>query len=274
MSTHAVKYFRVSRGIGVTTARVCQSEWTKFRSLRHLAWTLFTSAALLITIGFISALVTAHDYAAASPDDTAGFEPIGTVLPGVTFAQLATGALGVLLITGEYSSGTIGPSLTAVPTRLPVLWAKLVVVLSVVFTVSCGAALAAFFMGQVLLSGNDLGVSPAAPDVLRAVVGSAVSMSMAAAIGLGVGALLRNSAAAISVFVGLFFVLPPLVSALPSSIGSRLSLYMPSNASAAIYGIGGDSSDSLSPGAGLAVLCGEAALVIGAAAYRLRRGDG
>ncbi|MDZ7918020.1 MAG: ABC transporter permease subunit [Rhodococcus sp. (in: high G+C Gram-positive bacteria)] len=273
MSTRAVEFSRPSRGIGVTTARVCQSEWTKFRSLRHLPWTLFTSAALLITIGFISTLFTARDYAAASPGDTAGFEPIGTALAGVTFAQLATGALGILLITGEYSSGTVGPSLTAVPARLPVLWAKLVVLLSVVCAVSCGAAFSAFFIGQALLSGNDLGVSLDAPDGLRAVLGSAASMSMAAVIGLGVGALLRNSAAAISVFVGLFFVLPPLVSALPSWIGSHLSLYMPSNAGAAIYGIGGDGSNSLSPGIGLAVLCGEAALAIGAAAYRLRRGD-
>lgn len=116
-------------------------------------------------------------------------------------------------------------------------------------------------------------MSLAAPGALRAVIGSGVSMSLAAGIGLGVGVLLRNSAAAISVCVGLFFVLPPLVSALPSSIGSPLSRYMPSNAGAAIYGIDADSSSSLSPGAGLAVLCCEAALVIGAAAYRLRRGD-
>ena len=273
MSTGTTEY-PYPRGLGVTTVRVWRSEWTKFRSLRHLGWTLFSSAGLLIAIGFVSTLLTARDYAGASPEATVGFEPVGTALAGVSFAQLATGALGVLLITGEYSSGTIGPSLTAVPSRLPVLWAKLAVILSMVLTVSCGAALVAFFTGQVLLSGNDLGVSLTAPGALRAVVGSGVSMSLTAVIGLGVGVLLRNSAAAISVCVGLFFVLPPLVSALPSSIGSPLSRYMPSNAGAAIYGIDADSSSSsLSPGAGLAVLCCEAALVIGAAAYRLRRGD-
>ncbi len=75
--------------------------------------------------------------------ETTGFEPgataISTSLTGTFFAQLAIGALGVLLITGEYSTGMIRSSLTVVPSRLPMLWGKL------------AAGFTSFFIGQALL---------------------------------------------------------------------------------------------------------------------------
>jgi ABC-2 type transport system permease protein len=89
------------------------------------------------------------------------------------------------------------------------------------------------------------------------------------AVGLGT---LRNTAAGISAFVAVFFIIPPLAQALPSSIGNRLVPYLPSNAGAALYG-GGGVSNALPPWAGFGLLCGYATVVIGAAAWRLRRSD-
>ncbi|HYN71547.1 MAG TPA: ABC transporter permease, partial [Nakamurella sp.] len=98
----------------VTRARVLLSEWTKFRSLRSTVSTLLIAVVLMIGLGAMFAAITASQ--------TTGFEPgataISTSLTGTFFAQLAVGVLGVLLITGEYSTGMIRSSLTVVPSRL------------------------------------------------------------------------------------------------------------------------------------------------------------
>ena len=110
-----------------------------------------------------------------------------------------------------------------------------------------------------------------APGALRSVVGAALFVTVAGVIGLTLGALLRNTAAAISAFVGAFFVIPELTLLLPASIANNLNPYLPSNAGAAVFGSG--PAHSLSPSIGFIVFCGYAIALITAAAYRLQRGD-
>ena len=87
-----------------------------------------------------------------SPSDRADFNPLDVNFVGVQLAQLAIGVLGVLVITGEYSTGMIRASMCAVPKRLPVLWAKAVVYGLVTFALMLPATLIAFFVGQAILS--------------------------------------------------------------------------------------------------------------------------
>src|SRR5260370_30986328 len=103
----------------VTQPRVLLCEWNKFRSLRSTVWTLLTAVVLSIGIGALFSAVSASQYHTFSPADKASFSPISTSLNGMLFAQLAIGVLGVLLISGEYSTGVIRSSLTAVPSPLP-----------------------------------------------------------------------------------------------------------------------------------------------------------
>src|SRR5947209_19083613 len=87
-----------------------------------MIYTLLTAVVLTIGIGALFSAVTASQYHTFSAADKASFNPITTSLNGILFSQLAIGVLGVLLISGEYSTGMIRSSLTAVPRRLPVLW--------------------------------------------------------------------------------------------------------------------------------------------------------
>ncbi len=256
-------------GMRVTQRRVLNSEWTKFRSLRSTLYTLATAVALTIGIGALISAVTASQFGTFDAAQQASFDPTFTSLAGVTFSQLAIGVLGVLLISGEYSTGMIRSSLTAVPGRLAVLWGKLAVFAGVVLVVSLGTSFATFFLGQSLL--GDHGVSLSADGALRSVVGSALYVTVAGMIGVALGALLRNTAAGVSVFVGAFFVIPPLTLLLPASMSAAIDPYLPSNAGGALFGAGG--TDALSPWVGFALLCGYAVLMIGAAAIRLRRTD-
>ena len=257
----------------VTQWRVLLSEFTKFRTVRSTVWTLLVAVVLMIGISALFSAVTASQYHTFSPADRASFNPVSISLSGMMFAVVAFGVLGVLMISGEYSTGMIRSSLTAVPRRLPVLWGKLAVFAAVIFSISLVASLISFFLGQALLSSHHLGVSVAAPGVLRSIIGAALYGTVAGMIGVALGALFRNTAAGIATFAGVFFVIPPLTGLLPASISDHLSQYLPSYAGEALWGGARGVTNALSPWTGFAVLCGYAVVVIAAAALRLRRVD-
>jgi ABC-type transport system involved in multi-copper enzyme maturation permease subunit len=257
----------------VTQRRVLLSEFTKFRTVRSTVWTLLVAVVLMIGVSALFSAVTASQYHTFSPADRATFNPVSTSLGGMMFAVVAFGVLGVLMISGEYSTGMIRSSLTAVPRRLPVLWGKLAVFAGVIFSVSLVASVISFFLGQALLNSHQLGVSITAPGALRSVIGAALYVTVAGMIGVALGALFRNTAAGIATFAGIFFVIPPLTQLLPSSISDHLTQYLPSYAGEAVFGGARGLTDALSPWTGFAVLCGYAVVLIAAAALRLRRVD-
>jgi ABC-type transport system involved in multi-copper enzyme maturation permease subunit len=256
----------------VTQRRVLQSEFTKFRSLRSTVYTMLTAVALMIGIGAVFSAVTASQYRTTDGPRGAGI-PITASLTGAVFAVVAFGVLGVLMMSGEYTTGMVRSSLTAVPRRLPVLWGKLAVFAGTIFAVSLVASFISFFLGQALMSGHHLNVAITAPGALRSVIGAALYVTVAGMIGIALGALFRNTAAAISTFAGLFFVIPALASLLPASISGHLDPYLPSSAGEVLWGGTHGMPNALSPWTGFALLCGYAVVLTGAAAWRLRRAD-
>jgi ABC-2 type transport system permease protein len=262
-----------ARPLKVTPGRVLQSEWTKFRSLRSTIYTLLTAVVLMIGIGALFSAVNANQYHTMSAADKAAFNPISTSLTGIAFAVVAFGVLGVLMMSGEYSTGMIRASLTVVPRRLPVLWAKLAVFAGAIFSISLVASFISFFLGQALLSSHHLNVAITAPGALRSVIGAALYVTVAGMIGVALGTLFRNTAAGIATFAAVFFVIPPLTGLLPASVSSHLAPYLPSNAGEAVWGGAVNVHNALSPWTGFALLCGYAVVLIGAGAWRLRRAD-
>jgi hypothetical protein len=257
----------------VTQGRVLLSEFTKFRSLRSTMWTLLAAVVLMIGLGALFSAVTASEYQTFNWAEKAAFNPVTTSLNGVIFAVVAFGVLGVLLMGGEYSTGMIRSSLTAVPRRLPVLWGKVAVFAGSIFSASLVASFISFFLGQALLSSHHLGVPITAHDALRSVIGAALYLTVAGLIGLALGVLLRNTAAGIATFAAVFFVIPLLATLLPASISDHLAQYLPSNAGSVIWGGAAYVPNALPPWTGFALLCGYAAVLIGAGAWRLRRSD-
>ena len=253
----------------VTAPRVVLSEWTKFRTLRSTVYTLLIAVVLMIGIGALFTAITANQPGGLDPGQTA----ISTSLTGTFFAQLAVGVLAVLLITGEYSTGMIRSSLTVVPRRLPMLFGKLAVFAGVVFLTMLIASVASFSVGQALLSGQNLDASLSDPGALRAVVGAALYVTVAGITALALGALLRNTAAAITTFVAVFFVFPTLTLLLPASVTDHFVQYLPSNLGGVLTGSTSGLAHPLGPWAGFGVLCGYAVVLVGFAAWRLRRVD-
>jgi ABC-2 type transport system permease protein len=256
----------------VTQSRVFRSEWTKLHSLRSTRYALLATAVLTIGFGLIATAVTVSRWSSMSVADKATFEPLNTSLLGVGFGVLAMGVLGVLLITGEYTTGMIRSTMTAVPKRLPVLWGKIGVYTLVGLAVTIPATLIAFIAGQAILSGQHIQIAFTHSGVPGAVLGAAGYLTLAGLFAMGLGAILRNTAAGIATFAGVMFVIPPIISILPSTIANSIDPYLPSNAGQAMMQIG-HHANTLSPGVGLAVFAAYVAAVIAAAALLLDRRD-
>ncbi len=258
----------------VSTGRIVRSEWTKFWSVRSPAITLLVALALTVGLGAIISAVSAAHYGDLSATDQASFSAIGVSLSGFSFSSLALGVLGVLVITGEYATGTIRASFTAVPKRLPVLYSKIGVTAVVTFVVMLIASFASFFIGQALLAGHHLDATLSTPGALRSVIGAALAVSAISAFGLAIGALLRNTAASITIFVAIFFVIAPLLNLLPQSVNDNVSPYLPSNAVSVLFSPDPTPGPhTLAPWTGFAVFCGYTVIVVIAAAIRIRKSD-
>ena len=256
----------------VTQARVALSEWTKLRSVRSTRWSFFAAVAFMIGLGALVSFLGAHQYPHMSPREQAGFDSLTHSIAGVQLAQLAIGVLGVLVITAEYSTGMIRASMTAVPKRLPVLWAKAIVFAAVTFTLMTTSALIAFFLGQAILSRHGLGVGFTDPGVARVVIGVGLYLTVVGLFALGLGSIVRNTAGGIALFAGLMFVLPPLLLLLPSSWHDAASPYLPLAAGEAMLSLTRSGND-LAPWTGLAVFLAYALAALGAGALLLLRRD-
>ncbi|PAZ10253.1 ABC transporter permease [Streptomyces sp. SA15] len=261
---------RHAGGLRVTFPRVVHMEWIKLRSLRSTLYTLAITVALVVGLGLLfSSLVGSGD----GPGEDDFGDPTSISLGGVMLAALAVAVLGVLMSAGEYATGSIRATLSAVPSRLPVLWGKVIVFAVVSFVLMFVAVLGAFLAGQSVLSSRGLDTTALSdPGVFRALVGAAVYLTGAGLIGLAVGVLLRNTAGAITLVVGALFVVPGLVQLLPSSWNDAIGPYLPSNAANAVMTVQ-TASDSLSPGSGLAVFAGYIVVLLAGAAVMLKRRD-
>jgi ABC-type transport system involved in multi-copper enzyme maturation permease subunit len=256
----------------VTQARVAVSEWTKLRSLRSSRWSLLAAVIGTIGIAALACAVVANHYPNMSAQDKRDFHPLEVNLVGVLLAQLAIGVLGVLVITGEYTTGMIRSTLIAVPKRLPVLWAKAAVFGVVVLVLMLPAVVIAFFVGQALLASQHIDIGFSQAGVARAVVGAALYLTVIGLLGLALGAIVRNTAGGIAAFAGLLFVIPPLLNVLPSSWNDAISPYLPGDAGSQIFSIT-QGGHHLSPWGGFAILCAWTAFFLAAGAVVLVRRD-
>src|SRR5579884_177751 len=272
-STSVVSIPRLQERGGVTQARVIRSEWTKFFSLRSTRWSLAVGFLLTIAFPIIFAVVTATHWAHMSAHDRADRHPLDIALAGVNVGQLAIAVLGVLVITGEYSTGMIRSTLIAVPKRLPVLWAKLGVFGVVSLVLMVPAVIISFFASQSILSGHHiLQISFSSAGVARSVIGGALYVMLVGIFALGLGAIVRNTAGGIATFAGIFFVLPPLMFTLPQSWNNAISQYLPSEAGRQIFSLQ-HGAHTLTPLAGGLVFAAYCAAAVALAAFLLARRD-
>lgn len=254
----------------VNERRVLTSEWLKLTTLRSSWITMALGIGALAFLGGVIGFFTNQQWDRLRPARQAAFDAVGASLGGIRFAELAIGVLGVLFVTGEYGTGMIRSSLTAVPRRLPVLWAKALVFGMVTLVLSEIAAFIGFLIGQATLGTHSVALS--SDGALRAVVGTGLYLTVVAVIGVALGFIIRSTAGGIAALVGILLVLPGVVLILPQTWQDNIGPYLPSTAGAALYDLHPEAG-SLDPWTGFAVFCLYAVAGLIAAAFVLHRRD-
>ncbi len=254
----------------VTQDRVMRSEWTKLVSLRSTRITLLVAMAFTLLFALILPTATVNSF---HESDRAGFDPIiRTLGAGMHVAGLAFGVLGVLFISGEYATGMIRASMAAVPRRLPVLWAKIAVFTIVTVVLGGLTTLVCFELSQGILARKHLDVAIGDPGVARALLGAVLYMTGIGLLGLGLGTLMRNTAAAITTLAATLYILPGVFELFSHGETSTLSKILPGNAGIAVAALHHD-GEVLAPLPGFVIFVLCIAAVTTLAAMTLARRD-
>ena len=254
-------------------AEALHAEWTKLRTLASTYWLLL--AVAVCTVGVGTAVVATSSYQAGSYQDTPKLS-----LTGVDLGQAVVAVLAVLVISNEYSTGTMSITLTAMPRRLVVLAAKAVTLTGLVAAAGVIAVGGSLLAGRIILAGKGFTVahgyallSLGHGPTLRAAVGSVLYLVLIALLSLGVATAVRDTAAAIGIVLGLLYLFPFLAQVVSDPAWHRhLEQMGPMTAGLAIQATTNLQSLPLSPWAGLGVLAiwAGVALVAGGILLRLR----
>jgi ABC-2 type transport system permease protein len=260
----------------VTFAGLLRSEWIKFWSVRSVVVTMVVSFVAIVGLGVLVSFATRSalgDAEGARAMAANGVDATGASTTGAQLASLIVAAVGVIVIAGEYSTGMIRTSFAAAPGRTGVFTAKAVVLAVNVAVLTGVAVLVAFLLGQAVLDARGFGASLGDDHVLRALAGNVVLLVGVALAGLGVGALLRNSAGAICTVLAAIFVVPLLLMAVPQSWhGDTIREYFFTNTTTNLAAVVQNPA-FLSPGAGLGVFALWVAVLVGAGALAVKTRD-
>jgi len=263
---------------------VLRSEWLKFWTVRSTYWTLALTAAVFVGL-VVAVSFGMRALSAQQQVNEAGPLPLIPLSAGAQLAMIPLAVLGVLTVTSEYSTGMIRASLTAVPTRLPVLWAKAAVVAVVTLVLTLVTVLLSAVLASAILHSTGGSLDAGDPQVQRIVLGTALYLTTTTLFAFSLGALLRHSAAALGVVLTLLLVIENVLNVLaqvvwkwlqhvtpflPASAGSRLTMteqQLTATNDANLYHV------HLSAWQGYAVLVAWVVVILAFAAVRLRSRD-
>jgi len=267
----------VSSGPGLSFAALIRSEWIKLWSVRSTVWSL--SLVVVVSLGMAAVMAWATTLQLDSMGGATDLsvlpaaEQAGIVLQaatfGIFFGQLIVAVLGVLVISGEYSTGMIKSTLTAVPRRLGALAAKAVVLFACTFAVGIVSTVGSFLVAAPMLAGEGLSVSLFGPTVLLALLGASLYLGLVAVFALGIGTILRSAAGGIAAVLGALLLLPIVLSMVPAQWATDASPYLLSNAGTALF----STTTTMDPWQGLLVVLGWIVAAGGLAAVLLRKRD-
>jgi ABC-2 type transport system permease protein len=255
-------------GRAVTQWSVTKAEWIKLRSVRVNVVGVAAAAVALVLLGVLFSALAPTDL---GPGGTAT-DSVSLAFGGTSLSQLIIGVLAALFVGSEYASGLIRTTFGAVARRTRVLRAKAIVFGGATGVAMMLGAFGAFFAGSVVYSGNLPSYAIGDPGVLRAVLSVGFYGACVALIGIAVGFLVRSTATAIGLLLGLLMLAPLLVDLVPGTVGETLTKILPSNAGEAMMSV--TSPDALlSPLLAFAVLVAWVVGLLAIAAVALRRRD-
>jgi ABC-2 type transport system permease protein len=267
---------RPARPPRIGFGRLLVAEWTKIRSVQSTLWSLLAFVVVAVGFSTLIASVIAHDWNAPGNHPNHArllVDPTAVIFgAGLGLGQLAICVLGVIVITSEYSSGTIRASLLAEPRRIPMLTAKALVFAVIDFVVSAIAVFAVFFITTAILRSH-VSITLSQPGVTKAVIGAILYLTVLGLFALAIGGLIRHTAGAIATVIATVIVVPPLVSLIPGTIANHIHGYLPTVAGELVAQTSQQPGDVLSGWQGFGVFCLWTAVLLAACGWLLVRRD-
>jgi ABC-2 type transport system permease protein len=254
--------------------RALHAEWTKLRTVAASSWLLL--GAITMTVALSVLVTVATTYSSTGP----GQDITRISLTGIYLGQAIVAVLAVQSISGEYSTGMIRITLTAIPHRPTMLAAKAAVLTASILAAGAAAVLGSVLAGRLILPGNGFTVahgyallSLSDGPTLRAAVGSVLYLALIALLSLGVATAVRESAVAIGIVLGLLYLFPVLAALVGDpSLKRHLQQLGPMTAGLAIQATTNLRHLPIGPWPGLGVLAAwaGAGLLAGGLLLRLR----
>jgi ABC-2 type transport system permease protein len=232
------------------------AEWTKVRTVAGPAWLLLGAVALTVALS-VAALAAVTCPASGCAADTTKLS-----LTGIQLGQAVVVVLAVLAVGGEYSTGMMLTTLTAVPGRATLLGAKASLLTGLVLAAGAVAVPGCVLAGRLILPGRGFTAVHGFPPLsladhatLRAAAGSVLYLALIALLSLGVATLVRDTAAATGLLLGLLYLWPVVAAAVTDPTWQRhLKQIGPSTAGQAIQATTGLADLPIGPWPGLGVL--------------------
>ncbi|SDE69892.1 ABC-2 type transport system permease protein [Blastococcus fimeti] len=249
-------------GTGTVFLRAAGAEWVRLRTVRTTWACLLAAAVVIVGLGAIAAADEAEGTATAS-------NPVVSTFAGeygVLLGQFGLLVLALLAVTQEYASGSIGPTLQWTPRRGVLLAARVVVPTVAVTVIGVLLALVADLVALLIDPELTLPLGDAVAGLAR-IAAVLVAGSLLA---VGVGLLLRSTAAGLATVFLLQLVLPFLMQSFNVGWLADLAEWLPGTG--AVRTLLGE-PDSLSLGGALALLACWSVAAVAAGSWRLLRRD-
>jgi ABC-2 type transport system permease protein len=251
----------------------------KLRTVRSTGWALLLLVG--ISVLFTSVLTSGSSTEGGSPGFPGDNDIVLDSLAGIWFGAIAAAVLSVLVITSEYSTRMIRTTFAANPRRRTVLAAKVAVAGGVVLVVGLATSAACFQVGQWFLRGNGFNYDGGYPAVtladgeaLRAVLGSGVFLGLLAVFALGVGAILRHTAGAITLVLAVLLAPVIALEFLPEDLAEPVEKFSLMGGGLAVQQtVDRPDNIPIGPGAGMLVVAAYAAVALTVALVLIGRRD-
>lgn len=250
--------------------QVLRSEWTKIKSVRSTVWTMALALAVSVALSVLLSALSNNEYDDMSRQEKLEFDPTLTSFAGIGLGQLALIVFGVLVVSNEYSTGMIRTSLAAVPQRLTFLSSKIAVATLLAFLVGLATSFLAFYAGQAMLGEHKASIGD--PGVMRAVLGSALYMTLITMFAMGVTAMLRSPMLSLGILMPFFFLISNILGNVPAT--EKFGQYLPDQAGSRIMQVVKTDDDApYGPWGGLTIMAVWVAAALIGGALSLKKRD-
>ncbi len=238
-----------------------RAELLKLRTTRT-TWVLL-GIALAIAAGVLVIILSVLERSRTITDDN-----LGALFSFISIADLLVLCLGIVAAAGEFRHGTVTAGFLITPSRWPVVVAKAIAYALVGLAYGAATLLLLLVVGLPWLAAKDVTLELGGTGWIEPVTGRLLYAGLSAALGVGLGTLFRNQAAALVTALVTLLAVEPALQLVSDAVGT----YGLNGTSAALFGDSESFSDVLPFWAGALLYAGYAALFVGAGiALTLRR---